>query len=170
MWTYRGNGRPSFAIEPDNGQESVWDYPRPPQLRPDHRRVEVYHGEQCLARCESSIRVLETASPPTFYLPASAVDTSLLRPITLTTFCEWKGTAHYYALADDPSGTAVAWYYPRPYPRFADIAGHVAFYPRSLQCYVDGERVRAQTGGFYGGWITREIVGPFKGESGTGGW
>lgn len=170
MWNYRGDHRPPFAIAPGDGQESVWDYPRPPALSPDYRAVSVHHGEHCLARADRSIRVLETASPPTFYLPPESVHTDLLRPVTLTTFCEWKGTAHYYALADDPSDTPVAWYYARPYPRFADIAGHVAFYPRSLQCYVGGVPVRAQSGGFYGGWITPEIVGPFKGETGTGGW
>ncbi|HKJ87311.1 MAG TPA: DUF427 domain-containing protein, partial [Gammaproteobacteria bacterium] len=116
------------------------------------------------------VRVLETAGPPTFYLPPADVDREALAPVEGTTFCEWKGTARYFALAGDSGGGAVAWCYPDPKPEFEGLRDWLAFYPGAVACYVGGERVRAQTGGFYGGWVTDEIVGPFKGEAGTGDW
>jgi len=118
-----------------------------------------------------AVRVLETGSPPTFYFPPEDVATELLRSVPATSFCEWKGVAQYWRLAaSGPSGGAVGWYYPAPKEAFAPIAGYFSFYPGRIRCLVDGEPVLPQAGGFYGGWITREIVGPFKGESGTAHW
>ena len=168
MWKFRGQRRPDFAIEPGPGQESVWDYP-PPALEADHRLVEVRHRDSVIARTTSSVRIKETASPPSVYLPATSVDWDRLTPVSGQSFCEWKGAARYWALVSEP-GTPVAWAYPDPSEDFSRIADHVSFYPSLLECYVDGERVRPQAGGFYGGWVTDDIVGPFKGEPGTGGW
>lgn len=169
MWNYRGQQRPPFAVEPAPGQESVWDYPRPPELRPDDRLVEVVASGRVIARSSRTVRVCETASPPTFYLPPADVDRSALVGVAGSSFCEWKGSAVYWALADDPA-RPVAWSYPKPKRDFRSLRDFVCFYPDRIECRVDGERVRAQAGGFYGGWITSEIVGPFKGDPGTGGW
>jgi len=170
MWQYCGQERPSFALEPGPGQESVWDYPRPPALEACISRIEVHSGSGRLAHAATGFRVLETASPPTYYLPASCVDWELLAETPQASFCEWKGRATYFTLADDRDGDAVAWRYADPSPRFAALDNHVSFYPGRVACFVDGERVRPQAGAFYGGWITDRIVGPFKGEPGTGHW
>jgi uncharacterized protein (DUF427 family) len=171
-WTYRGQRRPDFARVPAAGEESVWDYPRPPAYVPDRRDIAVYAGETLLARTNGAIRVLETGSPPTFYLPPEAVgDRSLLTASPRRTFCEWKGEAHYFHVQgrDGRIDNAV-WSYPNALDEAAAIAGWFACYPSLLRCFVDGEPVRAQAGGYYGGWITNELVGPFKGEPGTGHW
>ncbi len=171
MWAFDGRKRPDFAVAPAAGQESVWDYPRPPRLAQDSRHVEVWHGAQRIAASRRAWRVLETASPPTFYLPAGDVAMTLLQPAPGSSYCEWKGAASYFALADDNArGQVVAWSYPRPTGAFAGLAGYLSFYPGRVQCRVDGEVVRPQPGGFYGGWITDEIIGPSKGEPGTGHW
>ncbi|MDH3201099.1 MAG: DUF427 domain-containing protein [Myxococcales bacterium] len=171
QWTHRGDGRPTWAIEPKPGQESVWDYPRPPTLDPDSRLVRVVFTNMVIAETGRSIRVLETASPPTFYIPPDDVRTELLMPGRGASQCEWKGTASYWSLRIDPNEiTNVAWSYEDPNPEFTMIRGYLGFYPSKVQCYVDGNRVAPQPGGFYGGWVTEEIVGPFKGEPGTGGW
>lgn len=169
-WRYRGEDRPPFARPPAPGQESVWDYPRPPALVSDRRLVEVYAEGRRLARTWRALRVLETASPPTFYLPDADVDTARLVPARGSTFCEWKGSANYYTLADLPERGEVAWRYPDPFAPYESLAGYLAFYPGRVDCYVDGTPVEPQSGGFYGGWVTPEVVGPFKGEPGTGGW
>jgi uncharacterized protein (DUF427 family) len=169
MWAYRGQQRPDFAIEPMAGQESVWDYPRPPVARACHRLVEVRQGETLIARTSRSFRLLETASPPAFYLPPSDVDWDHLLPTTGSSVCEWKGAARYWALEHDPD-MPVAWDYPRPRARFDMLRNYVSFYPGRICCLVDGERVEPQPGRFYGGWITADVVGPFKGEPGTGHW
>lgn len=168
-WTNTGTSRPAFADEPGAGQESVWDYPRPPAIVPDRRRVVVGDVDDPLASTAQSVRVLETASPPTFYLPAADVDVERLVRADGRSFCEWKGPARYWALADAPDAT-IGWDYPEPFAEFADIAGHYSFYPGRIACWVDAEQVRPQAGGFYGGWVTDEVVGPFKGDPGTGGW
>ena len=146
--------------------ESVWDYPRPPRLEETTRHVVVTHRGVVVAESRRPWRVLETSHPPVFYLPAGDVRTDLLRPNPRRTVCEWKGEAAYadLVLPDDPDGVAaVAWTYPRPRPGFAPIAGAYAFYAgRVDRCEVDAEVVRPQGGAFYGGWITAEIVGPFK--------
>lgn len=169
MWQHSGKKRPDFAVKPQNGQESVWDYPRPPAVRPDFRSVQVRWAEHLLASTQRSIRLCETASPPTFYLPPDDVDTDRLVPAPGTSVCEWKGEARYWALADDPN-EAVAWSYPDPRPRYRALKDRLAFYPGRVDCFVDDEPVRPQSGRFYGGWITSDVVGPFKGEPGTGHW
>jgi uncharacterized protein (DUF427 family) len=144
--------------------ESVWDYPRPPRLEETTRHVVVTHRGVVIADSRRPWRVLETSHPPVFYVPAADVRTDLLTPNPRRTVCEWKGQAAYADLTlPDGRVEAVAWTYPRPSPAFAPIAGSYAFYASRVdRCEVDGEVVEAQRGGFYGGWITREIVGPFK--------
>ena len=170
MWNFRGQSRPSFALEPGAGQESVWDYPRPPRIEPDARLIEVKQAGVLLASSAGNFRVLETASPPTYYLPPDAVRCKLLRRTPGASFCEWKGAATYWALADAPEMPPVGWSYDTPSAAFECIRGYLAFYPARVECYLAGERVLAQAGGFYGGWITAAIVGPFKGDPGTAGW
>ena len=169
MWNYRGQSRPDFATAPGAGQESVWDYPRPPALVSCSRSVRVESDGLAIASTSSSFRVLETASPPTFYLPPSSVDESLLVAAEGTSFCEWKGAARYFALASDPE-TPIAWCYPHPSSAFSEIRNYLSFYPGRVACFVDDERVQPQAGGVYGGWITTDVVGPFKGDPGTLGW
>jgi uncharacterized protein (DUF427 family) len=170
-WRYTGSERPPFAVAPAAGQESVWDYPRPPRVVPDARLVVVRLGGVEIARTNSALRVLETASPPTFYLPVADIDRNCLRPGPGGSRCEWKGEARYFnVLAAGALLEAAAWSYPEPLPGMEAIRDHVSFYPSRLECEVAGERVRPQPGRFYGGWITSELVGPFKGEPGSGGW
>ena len=142
--------------------ESVWDYPRPPRIESDGRRVVVRHFESVLASTVRSIRVLETSHPPVFYLPPDDVFTQLLRSSTHRTVCEFKGVASYWDLAIPPFTSNVAWSYAEPTPRFVDLANYIAFYPGRVECFVDDARVVAQPSDFYGGWITAEIEGPFK--------
>jgi uncharacterized protein (DUF427 family) len=170
-WRHAGAHRPPFAVAPGPGQESVWDYPRPPRLALDDREVVVRHGDLVVAATTRAIRVLETASPPTFYLPWADVAPGLLEAATGASRCEWKGEARYWSLvAGGQRLDRVAWSYPAPRAGFAALREHVAFYASRLDCFVAGERVRPQPGAFYGGWITAEVVGPFKGDPGTTGW
>jgi uncharacterized protein (DUF427 family) len=160
-------------IEPGPGQESVWDYPRPPAVVPTDERVRIVHAGHVVADTRRAVRVLETSQPPGYYLPADDVDASVLRPSATSTGCEWKGRAAYVDLAvpGAPVVRDVAWTYPSPTPAFAAIAGHLAFYPQRVDaCFVDDEQVQANEGDFYGGWITSKVVGPFKGGPGTWGW
>ncbi|MGB5474406.1 MAG: DUF427 domain-containing protein, partial [Gammaproteobacteria bacterium] len=151
--------------------ESVWDYPRPPVIVADTRLVQVRLHDVLIAETRAARRILETASPPTFYLPPDSVQRNCLRLGTQGSYCEWKGRANYFDVcAGEDCVEQAAWTYPEPSAQFAAIRNYLAFYPGRLECYVDGERVRAQAGGFYGGWITDDIVGPFKGEPGTSGW
>ena len=168
-WTNTGAVRPPFAVEPRPGQESVWDYPRPPVIVDDTRHVVVGDPAHPIVDTRRAVRVLETASPPTFYLPPDDTVRERLVQVDGRSFCEWKGEARYWALADDRT-TPVAWDYATPSPAFTRIAGWLSFYPGRIACVVDDERVRAQAGGFYGGWVTDDVVGPFKGDPGTGGW
>ncbi|MEL7451111.1 MAG: DUF427 domain-containing protein [Pseudomonadota bacterium] len=168
MWKYTGKERPPFANAPAAGQESVWDYPRPPRLESDERRVVVRSGDLVIADTTGAVRVLETASPPTFYLPPEDVHMDRLAAVGGQSFCEWKGAARYWALAG--SDEAVGWSYPQPSAAFAALRDYLSFYPGRVACFVDEERVRPQPGGFYGGWVTDEIAGPVKGEPGTGHW
>ena len=168
MWTYRGQKRPDFADEPGDGQESVWDYPRPPVVVAAERRVRILNGEREIAASGAALRVLETASPPAYYLPADAIESDALVPVPGSSNCEWKGVARYFALAD--GSQAVAFAYDDPRPGFEAIAGYLSFYPGRVECWLDDERVRPQPGGFYAGWITDDIAGPVKGEPGTGHW
>lgn len=166
-WRFRGDERPSFAIAPPPGSESVWDYPRPPRIVAEGRRVLVQHRGQPLADSSNAVRVLETASPPTLYLPPADVAVGQLTASSRRTFCEWKGHAQEYDLADTPGA---AWCYDETFAEFAAVNGFFAFYPGKVHCTVDGEVVQPQPGGYYGGWITSELVGPFKGEAGSQPW
>jgi uncharacterized protein (DUF427 family) len=150
--------------------ESVWDYPRPPRLEEDRRLVVVRRGGLLIAETTRSIRVLETSHPPVFYIDPADVATDMLAPAPSATFCEFKGRAVYWDLKGETPLSEVGWSYPDPQPGFERIANWLAFYPSKLECRVDGEAVLSQAGGFYGGWITGEIVGPFKGGPGTWGW
>ena len=171
MWQFTGQNRPSFAAQPNSGEESVWDYPRPPICVDDEREVCVQFGDLVVAQSKNTIRILETASPPTFYIPPADVDFELLVQTAGSSFCEWKGSATYWSLnANGQRLSNVGWSYESPSQRFAAIKGFLSFYPAKMQCRVAGETVRPQPGGFYGGWVTDEIVGPYKGEPGTGGW
>lgn len=170
MWKYTGAHRPAFAQEPKLGQESVWDYPRPPALQSSAATIIVATKDVQLARTCRSLRMLETAGPPTFYIPETDIQWEALVEIEQRSFCEWKGQAIYFALAGDPQQTPVAWLYANPVPAYLAIDRHASFYPGRVDCFVDDERVQPQPGHFYGGWITANIVGPFKGDPGTSGW
>jgi uncharacterized protein (DUF427 family) len=171
QWRWRGQQRPPFAAVPGAGQESVWDYPRPPCLAPDTREVVVRWGDVEVARTRRALRLLETAHPPSFYLPWDDVARDLFAPHRGSSFCEWKGPARYWSLVIDRRRLdGVAWSYPQPLPGAETLAACVALYPAQLDCRVDGIAVRPQPGGFYGGWITPELVGPFKGEAASSGW
>ena len=153
------------------GQESVWDYPRPPKLESSARHVEVRFAGETIADTHSAYRVLETSHPPSWYIPPSDIRKEFLQPESKGSHCEWKGAAHYWSISvGNQTLQNVAWSYPRPTAPFAAIANYVALYPGTLECFVDGERVKAQPGGFYGGWITKDVAGPFKGAPGTWGW
>jgi uncharacterized protein (DUF427 family) len=163
----------SRRIVPGPGQESVWDYPRPPAVRPSSRRVRIRFGDVTVADTNAALRVLETAGAPTWYLPREDVRMELLRPSRgRGSVCEWKGSATYFDLvAGDRISPRAAWTYDRPLPGYEVLARRVAFYAgRVDEATVDGETVRPQPGSFYGGWVTDEVVGPFKGEPGTEGW
>lgn len=159
-------------IEPGPGQESVWDYPRPPRIEPSASRFSVEVGGVTIAESTRVLRVLETSQPPAIYFPPDDVRTDLLEPTTTRTWCEWKGAASYWALRlGDRVLADVAWSYPDPVPAFAPIRGYLAFYPQRVDaCFVDGEQASANEGAFYGGWVWSRIVGPFKGGAGSAGW
>lgn len=170
MWQYSGQQRPPFAQPPGPGQESVWDYPRPPLVQACDRLVIVEANGMSLAHSNRTLRVMETASPPGFYIPRDDVDSGKLVAAPGSSVCEWKGAAQYWALASDPRKRPVGWSYPDPVSAFSMLQGYLSFYPGRVDCYIDGETVRPQPGEFYGGWITDDVVGPFKGEPGTGHW
>jgi uncharacterized protein (DUF427 family) len=170
MWQYDGQQRPAFAAEPGPGQESVWDYPRPPALVRCKQHVEVKHGDRIIADSTAAIRVLETASPPTVYIPPDDIDFAPLIEVPGSSVCEWKGAARYWGLASGPGATPVGWSYPEPRPAFSKIRDYLCFYPGRIACFLDTEHVRPQAGGFYGGWVTDRIVGPWKGGPDTGHW
>ena len=154
------------------GQESVWDYPRPPSAEVTPRRVVVELGGQVVADTTRAVRVCETSHPPVYYVPREDVVPGVLARGQGASWCEWKGTATYWdAVVGGVRHPAVAWSYERPTAGYEHLRGALAFYPSRLDlATVDGEPVRAQAGDFYGGWITSDVVGPFKGEPGTRGW
>jgi uncharacterized protein (DUF427 family) len=164
-------GKPA-RIAPGPGQESVWDYPRPPRLEPAGRRIEVIFNGETIAATDRAWRVLETSHPPVYYVPPEDIREGALQPAPGRSFCEWKGEARYFTVqAGDRRAEKAAWSYPAPTPGFAAIKDHVAFYAGPMdRCLVDGEEVRPQPGSFYGGWVTDDVVGPFKGEPGSQGW
>ncbi len=163
-------GRPRPVV-PQPGQESVWDYPRPPRCEPTARHLQVLYEGVLVAETRRGYRVLETSHPPVYYFPPADVRLDGLRRSNRpSSFCEWKGVAIYYDLISPVAKAAVAWAYPDPTPNFAVLRGYLAFYPQGATCLVDGVPVQPQPGRFYGGWITPDVVGPFKGEPGTLEW
>lgn len=153
-------------------QESVWSYPRPPRLEAVAERLRVIFDGVVIADTTAGYRVLETSHPPTYYVPPSDIDLQRLESAPGGSFCEWKGQAAYFTVfGPTRKAERVAWAYPDPTPPFRAIAGYVAFFAGPMDgCFVGDEQVAAQPGGFYGGWITRRVVGPFKGEPGSQGW
>lgn len=152
--------------------ESVWDFPRPPRLERVEWRIRVVHGDAVIADAPGALRVLETSQAPAYYVSFEHIDDQFLRPSDDRTGCEWKGIAGY---ADVVVGDSVApratWSYPEPTAPFADLDGHWAFYAQAVdECWVDDERVLPNDGDFYGGWITANVTGPFKGAPGTAMW
>lgn len=159
-------------VTPGPGQESVWDYPRPPRLEDSPRHIQVVFNGVIIADTRQAKRVLETSHPPVYYIPPEDIELAYLSPTAHSTWCEWKGRGGYYTVTvADKQARNAAWFYADPTPAFIPIKNYVAFYPGKMDaCFVDGEPVQAQAGDFYGGWVTSEIVGPFKGEPGTWGW
>ncbi len=159
-------------IEPGPGQESVWDYPRPPRLERTARRIEIVFAGVTLVDTERAWRVLETSHPPIYYVPPGAIARGHLVDSRRESFCEWKGAARYRDVrVGDRVARDAAWFYPHPTAAFEPIRDHVAFYPAAMdRCSVDGEIVVPQPGRFYGGWITPDVVGPFKGVPGSEFW
>lgn len=154
-------------------EENVWSYPRPAACEPFVGEIRVEHGGEALAHSRRTHRVLETSHPPVYYLPPGDVDMGRLRANARRSMCEWKGQALYYDLVDGDGIIVanVAWTYPQPTPAFEAIRNHLAFYPSKVDaCFVNDEQAAAQEGDFYGGWITANLKGPFKGAPGTLGW
>ncbi|MEM8781595.1 MAG: DUF427 domain-containing protein [Planctomycetota bacterium] len=168
--------RPTQRPKLEPGQRWVWDFPRPPALQPVSKRIRIVHAGITLVDTAAAYEVLETSHPPVYYVPFPTEEMAgYFRPNPRSSFCEWKGQASYVDVVNLPDGSpdliAVGWTYPNPVKAFAPIAGYVAFYPSKLDaCFVDDECVEAQPGDFYGGWITSDLVGPFKGSPGTMGW
>ena len=154
------------------GQVSVWQFPRPAIAEPEPRRVEIAHRGIVVAATDAAVRTLETSHPPSYYFPLDSIVPGVLQPSLRRSFCEWKGFADYFdVVVGDAFFRDVAWSYAAPTPAFAALASHVAFYAAPFDgCFVDGTRVTPQPGGFYGGWITPDLAGPFKGGPGSQFW
>lgn len=161
-----------LSLDRMRSKESVWDYPRPPRMEDTARHLWVVFNGIVIADTTSAKRILETSHPPTYYFPPQDVRSQFLVPATGKSWCEWKGSAAYYHIkVGDRESRSAAWFYPSPEPPYDSLKNYVAFYASRVdECFVDGERVRSQAGDFYGGWITSDIAGPFKGEPGTAGW
>jgi uncharacterized protein (DUF427 family) len=164
--------KPTDPVDPGPDQESVWDYPRPPRLERVDTQLRVVHAGHTIAETDDGWRVLETSHPPTYYFPAEDVDFDCLQRTDGRSLCEWKGQAHYYDIVvDDEVASRAAWSYPDPTDEFAELTDAVSFFvARVDEAWVGDEKARPQPGGFYGGWVTSKVVGPFKGEQGTGHW
>ncbi len=152
--------------------ESVWSYPRPPRVEATPKEVEVRFNGQIVAKTTRALRVLETSHPPSYYIPLADVRQEFLEPSKRASYCEFKGHASYWSIrVGERLSPEACWGYREPAPRYAALNDHLAFYvSRMDECLVDGETVQAQPGDFYGGWITSDIEGPFKGGAGTSGW
>lgn len=159
-------------IKPQPGQESVWDYPRPPAIEPVSQHLKIVLNGAEIANSNRSFRILETSHPPTYYLPLTAFSTGSLIATNKISYCEFKGEAIYFHVkSGEQLEEFAAWGYPKPNERFAALKDHVSVYASRMEaCFVGEERVQAQEGDFYCGWITSKVVGPFKGGSGTWGW
>ena len=159
-------------VVPGPGQESVWDYPRPPRVEPVEERVRVVVDGITIADTTDAVRVLETAGAPVYYIPRDDIRGDALAPSTGSSFCEWKGAATYWSIVTPQTRIAdAAWSYEQPSPGFEAIRGRLAFYAAKVdEAWVGDERAAPQPGGFYGGWVTSRIVGPVKGEPGSWGW
>ena len=159
-------------IKPGPGQESVWDYPRPPRVEHTEKRIEVVFNGMKIADSEAVQRILETSHPPVYYIPRRDIRMDFLLEEEGRSFCEWKGHARYYTVSvRGKQATRAAWCYPEPKDTFLAIKDHLAFFPSLMDaCFVNGEKARPQAGDFYGGWITSHVVGPFKGEPGSEFW
>ncbi len=162
----------SKRVTPELGQESVWDYPRPPRMERMPATIEVRFGGRLIVSTDNAVRVLETSHPPVYYLPIADFAPGVLVPVEGTTHCEFKGAASYFdVVAGEARSPRGAWTYHSPVRGYEDLTTRAAIYPSEMdECTVDGEVVQAQEGDFYGGWITSAIVGPFKGGAGTWGW
>jgi uncharacterized protein (DUF427 family) len=171
-WRNLQRARPTNIVIPGGGQESVWDYPRPPRVEPEKRRIRVEFGGRVIADSNKTYRVLETSSPPVYYIPQDDIQMKYLEPANNSTLCEWKGKARYWTVrVEKKLSENAGWSYPEPLDGFEVITYYIAFNASKLDaCYVGNEKVLPQPGNYYGGWITSEIVGPFKGEPGTEGW
>jgi uncharacterized protein (DUF427 family) len=154
------------------GQESVWDYPRPPKLEATAKSIQIISNGVTIADTKRAYRLLETSHPPTYYIPPADIAMDYLQLSNRHSFCEWKGNGSYYTvIIGDKTLVDVAWFYPDPTAEFEAIRNYVAFYAGPMDaCYVAGEAVTPQPGGFYGGWITADLAGPFKGVPGSNGW
>ena len=172
QWSQPGRPGPAAIEAASAGQESVWQYPRPPRLDPCPHPVRVEFGGEVIACTSHALRLLETSHPPTYYVPAADVRWDRLERAPGASMCEWKGVAAYWTVkAGARMAQRAAWSYPDPFADFARLRDHVAFYCAAMDgCFVGDERARPQPGGFYGGWITTHVVGPFKGGPGTTGW
>ncbi|MDA0272250.1 MAG: DUF427 domain-containing protein [Proteobacteria bacterium] len=165
-WQFRGQARPPFAAEPKEGESSVWDFPRPPVIEDVPITMIVRVKDQVIAKTDRGRRVLETAGAPTYYFPPEDV----LVPVTADgsrSMSEWKGVAESLSITGVAS---VAWRYVDMFPEFLELHRWVAFYPAKIDCYLGDERVSPQPGGYYGGWVSADLVGPIKGEPGSSGW
>ena len=159
-------------ISPKAGQESVWDYPRPPRVEDTNKHIQIIFNKQVIADTYRAKRLLETSHPPNYYIPLEDIKSEYLTQSHHASYCEWKGKARYYNVqVEDRQALNAAWGYPDISPRYAALKGSVGFYPGPMDaCYVDEEQVEPQAGDFYAGWITKDVVGPFKGEPGSWGW
>jgi len=156
----------------NSNRESVWDYPRPPAIENVPQRIKILFNGEVIADSINAKRVLETSHPPTYYIPMEDIKREALQSAPRRTWCEWKGQAEYFdVVIRDRVARSAGWYYPKPTSEYLEIKDHVAFYANKMdKCYVGDELVKPQKGDFYGGWITSNIDGPFKGGRGTSGW
>lgn len=171
-WRNVKRDRPQVIDTPGPGQESVWDYPRPPRLETVQHYVRIVHQDVVLADTHEAFRVCETAGPPVYYIPVEFVSFDhLVQSKSDITLCEWKGLATYWTLKyNDQTIEDVAWSYPKPFPGYETLKNALAFFPGKIDCFVNDEHVQPQPGKYYGGWVTSNITGPFKGEPGSKGW
>lgn len=171
-WRNFPRQRPATIEAPGPGRESVWDYSRPPRVEPVARRVRVEFAGRVLADSVRAFRVCETSSPPAYYLPPADVEMGYLEPSARTSFCEWKGLASYWSVrVSARTAKDAGWSYPAPDPGFEQIREYLSFYPRRMDaCWVGDVRVTPQPGFYYGGWVTPDLTGPFKGVPGSEAW